>query len=475
MNTTVFDNFIKLTKMNDLKEENFNNQLKNSILKAFAAFGMWSIMPVEERANYLNKLRNVISSNQDRIIEAISIDTKKPVTEIICQEITAALEMIRYIEKNYPVCLKDRKSHYRMNWLLRKTNIIRFEPIGIIAVIGPSNFPFSLIIMQSAASIMCGNCVVVKPSEKCPHVSVIIKELITEAGFPEGVIELITGGKRASCELISDVHVSKVIFTGSYQNGRDVAALCGKHFKQCILELGGSTIAVICRDANIIKAAKCIAWSTAYCNAGSCIGTRFVLADDDVFERFNIMLKKELCLIKAGNSFDPETDTNNSINVELIEHSDLDEKSTGSKPALIIKRIETIEQAIEVINNSEFGLSVSVWSKNLKSAFEISKRIKAGMVWINDCSTALPDFPWGGIKNSGWGRLYSKEAINELTNLKIISIDRSRSKKGKTWWYPYNKKKYNIFRAVNSLLGGKIKLALLKELIFRSRSKKLSD
>jgi hypothetical protein len=126
-------------------------------------------------------------------------------------------------------------------------------------------------------------------------------------------------------------------------------------------------------------------------------------------------------------------------------------------PILCLREVESIDQAVEEANRSSFGLGASVWSRDLRRAQEIARRLQAGIVWINDSSVGLPGFPWGGTKHSGWGRLLSREALTELTNLKVISRDRRLTSSRKFWWFPYSKAKYEILLSLNEFLYGRRK------------------
>jgi len=432
---------------------------------------------------------------QEEITRTVTEETGKPVTEVINQEITATLGMLKFFEKAYPRWLQTHQFRYWRPGFWTKLNTVHFEPLGPIAIIGPSTFPFSLPVMQACAVLLCGNSVIIKPSELCPKTAGLIRHIFKQSLLPEGVVEIVEGAGEVVEALIAHEAVKKVIFTGSHQTGKQVAELCGQHFKPCILELGGSGAAIICDDANLLLAAKGIAWSAFYVNGLSCVGTKRVFVQTGVAERFIQNLWEEIETIKTGDPFDPITEVgniNNEKTINRVKELANDAVSKGARmwtsdggfsgpvillnvspsmrvmqeevsaPLLAIRDVDSVEQAIQEANDTTFGLSASVWSKDSKNAKAIARQLSVGMVWINDASAGQPQFPWGGLKQSGWGRLFSREAVYELTNLKVISHDKRRTSLRKIWWFPYSRTKYETFLSVNELFFGRIKIKSMR-------------
>lgn len=391
---------------------------------------------VRQRIKFVTKLRNLIVEKQDEIAACITKDTRKPVTESLMQEVTAALGMLKYFESNFPTWLNRRKFRYLRPGFWTKQNTIIMEPLGVIAVIGPSNFPFSLPVMQSVFAFLCGNFVVLKPSEKAKKTNELLKSLFEDAGILPLYLIIIEGNSDVAKKVIESPIINKIIFTGNYENGKQVAELAGKFFKPAILELGGSGPALVCKNSDLELTAKSIAWSAFYSRANSCVGTKQIFIENEVAEKFRILFKREIEKIKSGNPFDKQTgvaDLQNSI--EIIDMQ--------------------IEKAIEEINKLPYGLSASVWLKDLSKAKKIAEKIEAGMIWINDASAGIPGFPWGGVKQSGWGRMFSREAVYELTSTKIISAEKQCFTSGKIWRFPYNELKYRLTHEANRFVFGR--------------------
>ncbi|MFH1527076.1 MAG: aldehyde dehydrogenase family protein [Bacteroidota bacterium] len=457
-------------------------------------------LSVQSRVHLVKRLRLSIVANQEHIASAIVEDTGKPISEALAQEVTAALGMLKFFEKTYPHWLKDRRFRYLRPGFWAKANTVKLEPLGVITVIGPANFPFSLPVMQSVSAFLCGNTVALKPSEKCSRTNRMLNKIFTEAEIPEKYFSIFEGDGDSAELLISSTIVKKVIFTGSYLTGRKIAELAGRHFKPVILELGNSGGAIVCGDANLKMASKGITWSAFYSNSLSCVGTRRLFVEKSAAERFVGLLKTEIENLKIGSPADFTSDISRISNTNcsnkstlsfgdgveiwepgsakssndleavtqliICEYSDLRKQACeGNGQELLVCKVDSIEQAVEGLNKSQYGLSASVWSKNISRAKRIANQLDVGMVWINDASAGMPGFPWGGTKRSGWGRLFAKEAITELTNIKVISSERRRISNPKFWWFPYNRSKYELVLSVNKINFGKFEFNDAWELV----------
>lgn len=454
----------------------------------------WSTIPPAKRARRVRSLRRIIADRQDFIARAIVVDTRKPITEALNQEVTATLGVLDDESSRYPTLLRGYRFQYVRPGFWTKSHRVVREPIGVIAVIGPSNFPFSLPVMQTAAALLCGNTVVLKPSEHAPRTAEEIARIFKTWDPEEKIVRVLNGDTSTAEFIVSHPAVKKVIFTGGREGGANIARLCALAMKTCVLELGGNAAAIVCEDADLDLAARGIVWSAFYAGGRSCVGTKRLFVDDRVADRLVEKIKKCIGDLTDGDPLDPSTDLN--ANPGQIEGSSLSRmieeaasrgasiwtlsgKSNSSDPevlagptlildvhlhssimydeipsrVLCVRSVASDDQAISETNESPYGLSASVWSRSRSRSRAIASRIDAGMVWINDASSGEPRFPWGGTKSSGWGRLYSDEGILELTNTKVISHDHRLTSRSKLWWFPYTKAKYRIFRMANKFLG----------------------
>lgn len=464
--------------------ENHVSEVARQVEAALRAFPAWRDQPIKQRRFYIRQLRYTIVSEQERVARTISEETGKPVVEVLGQEVTAALEMLRFLEQNLPRLLRARRFRYWRPGFWTKVGFIRHEPMGVLALIGPSNFPFSLLVMQAAQALLCGNCVMLKPSERCPGTAYMLRDLFQSSAFPDGVVRVVEGDGRAAQALIAHEGIKKVFFTGSYEVGRDVAAQCGRHFKPCVLELGGEGCALVDSDADLEVAAPGIVWSSFYAGADSCVGTRRVYVHTGIARRFLESVLQEIHDLDISDlthapvrAVEQSTTEMDDINQAIGRGATLYRMNgagdTGkvdpavlfvpadlpiapdlctSTPLLIIREVASMEEAIRAANESLYGLSASIWSRDGLNARRIARRLNVGIVWINDASAGQPQFPWGGTRRSGWGRVFSRHSLNEMTHLKVISHDRRMLPVKKIWWFPYLPEKEALFSAANQVM-----------------------
>ena len=417
------------------------------------AQGGWSAQAPTARARALRTVRHRLVDVQREAAETIAEETNRPVTEVATQEITATLGMLAFCETHYPSWLRPRRFRYLRPGFWTKANAIHHDPIGVLAVIGPSNFPLSLAVMQTSAALLCGNGVVLKPSERCPRTARLIRALYDESDLPGNIVQVVEGGEEQARRLIAHEGIEKVLFTGSSETGARIAELCGRHFKPCVLELGGEGPAIVCAPVDLVSAARGILWSTLYANGTSCIGTRRILVPPTLREPLIDALVTHARALDRGAPLDPATDIVAPHELRLIPSSD--GRGSSDAPPLRVEEYASLDEAIGAVNRSTYGLSASVWCSNRATARSIARRLRVGMVWVNDASVAMPRFPWGGVRRSGWGRLFGREALPELTNLKVISHDKRRSTRPKFWWFPYSSGKLELTLAVSALTFGR--------------------
>jgi acyl-CoA reductase-like NAD-dependent aldehyde dehydrogenase len=398
-------------------------------------------------------VRHRLVDIQCHAAKTIARETSRPVTEVATQEITATLGMLAFCEKRYPSWLRPSRFRYLRPGFWTKANAIHYDPIGVLAVIGPSNFPFSLPVMQACAALLCGNGVVLKPSERCPRTADLIRDLFDESDLPEDIVQIIEGDAKQAGRLIADASIGKVLFTGSSETGARVAELCGRHFKPCVLELGGEGPAIVCDPVDLASAARGILWSTMYANGTSCIGTRRILVPAGLRQPLLDALETHAGTLNRGTPLDPDTDLVPPQELRLSTPFGAGGQADARR--LRVEEYTSLDEAVEAVNGSAYGLSASVWCSSRATARSIARRLRVGMVWINDASAAMPRFPWGGTRRSGWGRLFGREALPELTNLKVISYDRRRGARPKFWWFPYSSGKLELTLAASALAFGR--------------------
>jgi succinate-semialdehyde dehydrogenase/glutarate-semialdehyde dehydrogenase len=359
--------------------------------------------------------------------EIILRETGKPAAEALTTEVLVVLDLARYYAAHAPKLLADEHFTPSNIALWRKRVTIRHEPHGVVGVIAPWNYPLMLAAGVILAALVARNAVLFKPSEYSPTTGVLIGELIAEAGFPEGLTHVLTGDGATGAAII-EAGVDKVFFIGSVATGRKVAAACAERLIPCVLELGGSDPAIVLEDADLATAASGIAWGR-FSNAGqTCVAPKRVFVINDVYDRFVEQLATTVRALRVGPGSRLESDVGPLIRpsqVRQLESQLHDALALGARtvagservlpdqgdffpptvlvdvtpamrvvreetfgPIILVTRVSDADDAVRQANESSFGLSASVWSRDLRRAREVARRLDAGTVVINDAIVA---------------------------------------------------------------------------------------
>jgi len=471
-------------------------QVEEAVKRAWIAYEDWQLLDYNQRAKHILKLRRVISKNADSLAEMISKEVGKPLSESYATELNGPLDTCVWLSDNADRLLKDQMVMLTNPLLSTKQNVIAFEPLGVVGIIAPWNFPFSIPMMTIAMALMVGNTVVLKPSEKSSLIGIRIGELFEEAGFPKGVVQIVTGD-RSTGKNLSESRLSKLIFTGSYEGGRKVMEQASANVTPVSLELGGKDAAIVLPDAPVEWTAKAIAWG-AFTNAGQACASieRVYILKGKHTEKMIDAIVAETQKLKVGPYTDSATDIGPVIDAAQLDkivtqveqareagakiltggrkpdglsgfffeptvltnvnHSMAVMREETFGPVLPIMVIENEDEAVDLANDSEFGLCASVWGKNLRRAENIARDLQVGTVTINDClfTHAAPQLPWGGLKKSGFGRSHSQFGLLDLVNIKHINIDAPGT--SKLWWYPYGNNRMRTLRGGIQLFHGSL-------------------
>jgi len=450
-----------------------------------AAFKDWSGLTIRERGRYLLKLRSVIYARMENIAQVISDATGKPKVEALTAEVVPILDFISYFVKRAPRVLADQK--IPLNMLKYKRSFLRFEPFGVIAILSPWNFPFSLPMGDIILALLAGNTVIVKTSEAVLPVAKVIEDIFRDAGVSKGVVEVAYGDGKTGSYIVSSPRVKKIVFTGSTSVGRKILEQAAKNLTPCVLELGGKDAAIVRKDANLKKAAKGIVWG-AFANAGQiCASIERVYVAREVAQSFSELVVSEMSQLKLrdevgavtipsqidrymrqlegavrggakilmggmretkleGHFFQPTAIINTKQNMDIMQ-----EETFG--PLLPIMMVDSDDEAIRLTNDSSYGLGASIWTRDVKRGIDMATRIQSGTVTINDAvfTAALPEVPWGGYKQSGIGRVHSDIGLKAFTEVKHINYDLISLKP--FWWFPYTKNSYETSLALAGVVA----------------------
>jgi len=425
---------------------------------AAAAFPAWSSTPPEARSVILLKAANILERRLPDFtrVMAEEIGASEIWARFNCQ---LATEILRQAS-DLTDCVTDQEVRSRHDGV---TGFAVRQPAGVVLGIAPWNAPVVLGVRAVAVPLACGNTVVLKASELCPGTHNLIVEAFYEAGLPDGALNLVTNAPEKAPEiveaLIAHEAVRRVNFTGSTRVGRSVAALCARHLKPCLLELSGKAPLLVLDDADIVEAVKAAAFGAFFNQGQICISTERIIVDQSVAEEFLKQFAVKMATLKAG---DPRTGSyplgamisrEAALRVKglvedavakgatLVAGFELDdivmqptlldgvtsamriysEESFG--PVAVVIRVDGIEEAISVANDSDFGLAAAVFGEDTDRALEVARQIDSGICHINGPTVFdEPQMPFGGMKASGYGRFGGEAGVAEFTELRWISI-----------------------------------------------------
>lgn len=429
---------------------------------AAAAFPDWSVTPAQDRAALIKNAATALLENKERLITAMMMEIGT--TRAWCEfNVGMAAEILQDAAKLAPMVTTQELAPGTEG----RTNFAMRQPAGVCLGIAPWNAPIILGVRAIAAPLACGNTVVLKASELCPETYRLVGEIVESVGFPKGVVNVVTNAPDASHSiadcLIAHPAVRRVNFTGSTRVGRIVAELASKHLKKCLLELGGKAPLLVLDDADIEAAVSAAAFGS-FANQGQvCMSTERIIVMDSVADAFADKLAARARTLTSG---DPHTSDNplgviisataaqrvnslvtdavargailraggtpNGIFVDAIvlDHVTPSMRAYSDEcfgPIATIVRAATLDEAVTLANDSEYGLSAAVFSRDIDRAMSVAKRIESGICHINGATVAdEPHVPFGGMKSSGYGRFGGAAALDEFTELRWISVNTGR-------------------------------------------------
>ncbi len=435
---------------------------KRAIDAAAAAFPAWAATPPSERRMYFLKAAEVLEKRQQEIVQMLTEETgatfgwgmfQTTLTPGMLRE--AASQVHRVMGEILPA---DLPGAFFM--ALR-------QPVGVVAGIAPWNAPLILSLRAVVFPVAYGNTTVLKPSSESPvSGGLVIAEMFEEAGFPKGVLNVVTNGPNSSeeigDELIANPKVRRLTFTGSSQIGRQIAEKAGRHLKRVTLELGGSDPVIILKDADIDYAVNATVFGRFLHQGQICMSSKRIIVEKPVAEEFIEKFVKKASGLKVGDPREPDTLIGpliNQVQLDKIRTQVEEAIAGGAKllcggkyeglcyyptvltnvtedmkvfseetfgPVAPVIVVEDAEEAVRVANSSRYGLSAGVITRDFQKGLEIAERLESGMVHINDSSVHdEPQVPFGGVKDSGWGRHGGLAALEEFTELRWITMQRT--------------------------------------------------
>lgn len=466
----------------------------------------WAQLPLADRARYMQKTAHVILDQIDELALLLAREQGKPVNEALIMELIPTIDALNWIADAGQQILADERIPQPQAFTKMKKSVFSYEPLGVVGVIAPWNYPWSIPFGEVAMALMAGNGVVLKPASLTPLIGERIREVFERAGLPEGIVRTVHGGGAVGNALVES-SAAKIFFTGSVDVGRRVGVACAERLKGSVLELGGKDAQIVCADANLEHAISGCLWGS-FANAGqTCAGIERTYVVREVAEQFIEGVVAGAKALRVGDPSSYETEIGPMVSrdqYELVKELVDDAVANGAElrcggplelpeypeaafyaptvltgvthdmrimreeifgPVVPIVTVDSEEEAITLANDSQFGLSASVWTLDRAKGDRIARRIEAGSVWINDhmYSHGTCQCSWGGVKDSGIGRAHSKFGFYELVNIKHVAWEPSRLKN--FWWHPYDESLGQALKASARILYGSKgeKLAALRK------------
>lgn len=432
-----------------------DSELEEKILLAQNAYMQWSENTFADRKNLMLKLAKNMLENKTKYAQIITNEMGKPIKQAIAEIEKCALCCDYYAEgAENMLAAEEKKSDYSYS-------AIHYQPLGVIYIVMPWNFPFWQAIRCAAPAIMAGNTILLKHAENVPQCALAMEAAFTESGFPKGIFQNLFISHEQSDKIIAHDYIRGVSLTGSGRAGATIAAQAGKYLKKSVLELGGSDPFIVLADADIAFTAKNAA-NARMQNAGqSCIAAKRFIVLREIAEEFTKAFIREIQKLKIGDPNSVETDIGpmaradlRDILIKQVEESvkqgahillggkilhgegyyyeptiltDITKDSPAYNdelfgPVASLFVVDNEYDAIELANDTSFGLGASIWTKDTKHALQLAKKIQSGCVYINTIVKSDPRIPFGGVKNSGYGRELSNVGIKEFVNFKTTVI-----------------------------------------------------
>ena len=467
-------------------------EVKAAVERSRVAFESWRQTSFAERRHLVMRAREVILAEMDEIAHLISDESGKPFGEAISMEIAPVLDLMQHFARRTEHRLRPQRIGIGLYSLLGRSSKIVYQPLGVVGIIPAWNYPFSIPLGEAVMSVMAGNTVVIKPSELTPFVGLKIGEIFTKAGFPENVVQIVTGAGETGAALV-EAAPDKIMFTGSVATGKRIAAAAAKNLTSCVFELGGKDPMIVFDDANLELAASAAVWG-AFCNSGqSCSSVERLYVQQGVAAELTRKIVEKTKQLKQGVG-DAEDISIGSMSsarqLEIVERHVESFRDSGAKietgggppkggtpsgffyeptvisgatndmlgmqeetfgPTLPIATFTTEEEAIRLTNDSEFGLTASVWTSDRARGRRVAAQIEAGSVCINEVlyTHGIGTTPWGGFKNSGRGRTHGREGLMELVQPQHLHTNHLPILPD-AWWMPYSSNAVTTFRKMSS-------------------------
>lgn len=445
----------RVAEFPSLSDEDVQDVLKRSVTQ----YREWRTVPLAERALILTRVAELHRERSDELAAVLTLEVGKTTAEAK-GEVALVASIYDYYADNADRFLREEPLDF--NGPGRA--VVRTEPIGPIVGIMPWNFPYYQVARFAGPNLVLGNTVILKHSRNCPQSALAIEAVFRDAGLPEGVYinAFATSGQIAT--MIADPRVQGVSLTGSEKAGSAVAEVAGRHLKKYVLELGGSDPFIVLPDADLDQAVASAVAGRMYNGGQACTASKRFIIVGDIYDEFLRRYTEAMSRITPGDPTDARTTFGPLSSQSAVEEIDgLVQDAVGKGataftggagpegpgayypatvltgvtpqmrayseeifgPAAVVFHVDSPEAAIDLANDSPYGLSSSIYSADVDYAQQLADQLETGMVWINSISRSAPDLPFGGVKRSGVGRELAQYGINEFANKKLVRIPKA--------------------------------------------------
>jgi len=478
------------------------------IAEAREAQALWASIPLRGRCQSIRAAAGVIHDRADQIAELVARCTGKTRIDALSTEVIPSALAARTYSRLAPKALKQHRLRGGSLLFFNKRSLLTRAPYGVIGIISPWNYPFDIPLQSVFQALLAGNGVVLKVATQVQPVGELIAGLLEAIRLPRGLFQLLhLPGPSAGTALIEG-GVDKLLFTGSTAVARELMAKAAGRLLPLCLELGGNDAMIVLRDANLQRAAAGAAWAGISNCGQSCAGVERIYVERPAYAEFVKLLRERVETLRQGSDREGDADADfGSLTLErqlrrvrahledaLAKGAVITARSRENKaselfhPALVLENVredmlplkeevfgpllavapvDGWEEAVRKANDSAYGLSASIWTKDQKLALRIACQLEVGSVTVNDhlMSHGLAETPWGGFKQSGIGRLHGLLGFEELTRPRVVVFERLHRLPRNMWWYPHHRGVYRGLKAMLSLLYGRSLGERLKGLI----------
>jgi succinate-semialdehyde dehydrogenase/glutarate-semialdehyde dehydrogenase len=451
--------------------------VRATVERAKTAQPAWRDLGAAARIQVLRRFKELLFEQKDDVSRQITLEAGKPLIEALLTEVLVVLDATEFCIQNAYSFLRDQSLPHANPAMKTKSGHLVREPHGVIGIISPWNYPFSIPATETLAALVTGNAVILKPSELTSHIALKLAELLHQAGVPKDVFQVVPG-EGATGQALVDSAIDKLIFTGSVATGKRIAQAAAARLLPVVLELGGKDPMLVLDDANLDVASSGAVWG-AFVNAGqTCLSVERCYVHRKLYEPFLAACVEKTRKLRIGDGLNPEIEIGPLIHekqLQLVESHIENARKLGARvlcgghrlpdlgpnfyaptvladvshdmqimreetfgPVLPIMAVDSDDEAVTMANDSAYGLAASVWTGNRSRGEALARRIQAGTVLVNDVVSCfgISEAPHGGVKASGIGRTHGHFGLEEMVRVKYLASERLPGIR-KPWWYGY--------------------------------------